>query len=248
MIVLSDQDDIWMPHKLARYEQLFSSSPQTTAAFSNAEIVSECLQPLGWHLWAQTFKPAHQLRFQKGQAFEMLLQRDVVTGATMAFRAHCREWFLPVPSELGFLHDGWIALLIAALGQVTPIAEPLIQYRQHGKQQIGVNKDSSAQRATKAKKISRSQNRERHCRQLLRRLIGCRERLLQIFDRQDSRPLRELIHFRLSQIDEFERHVNRRLNWPRARKSRLAGIYREWKAGRFHTWSNGWSGVWDDLR
>ena len=35
------------------------------------------------------------------------------------------------------IHDGWIALTIAAVADVVAIEEPLIQYRQHGRQQIG---------------------------------------------------------------------------------------------------------------
>src|SRR5262249_13959207 len=57
------------------------------------------------------------------------------TGATMAFRACYRDVLLPVPT--GWLHDEWIAVILSSLAWGLPLREPLIHYRQHGRQQIG---------------------------------------------------------------------------------------------------------------
>jgi hypothetical protein len=65
----------------------------------------------------------------------VLLRRNVVTGATLAFRAGFRPWVLPVGP--GWIHDGWIALVIAALADLAPIPLPLVRYRQHAAQQVG---------------------------------------------------------------------------------------------------------------
>ncbi|MEW6063664.1 MAG: hypothetical protein AB1538_00390 [Bacillota bacterium] len=54
-----------------------------------------------------------------------------MTGATMAFRAEFKELILPIPAS--WVHDGWIALIIAFLADLAIIHEPLIKYRQHSK-------------------------------------------------------------------------------------------------------------------
>jgi hypothetical protein len=66
----------------------------------------------------------------------VLLKNNVVTGATLAFRRDFLKAILPIPAT--WVHDAWIALLIAALGKVAIIDEPLVFYRQHQQQQIGV--------------------------------------------------------------------------------------------------------------
>jgi len=71
-----------------------------------------------------------------------------VTGAAMAFRSRFHDLVLPLREpgggrygwpEWGLIHDGWIALMIAATAEVVPVAEPLIKYRQHAGQQLGIN-------------------------------------------------------------------------------------------------------------
>ncbi len=44
-------------------------------------------------------------------------------------------------------HDTWIDVLAAALGRVSHIAEPLLRYRQHGGNAIGVTTSGTAPRA-----------------------------------------------------------------------------------------------------
>ena len=55
----------------------------------------------------------------------------------MAFRSEFVKLSLPIPDGIAMIHDGWIALTVAAVADVVMIEEPLIKYRQHGKQQIG---------------------------------------------------------------------------------------------------------------
>jgi len=41
LIALSDQDDVWLPEKLARTESLFATRPEVGAVFTDAEMVDE---------------------------------------------------------------------------------------------------------------------------------------------------------------------------------------------------------------
>jgi len=51
------------------------------------------------------------------------------------------------------MHDGWIALLIAAVAPVSAIRTPLVKYRQHPGQSIGALKRTLYQQYLNAKKL-----------------------------------------------------------------------------------------------
>jgi len=136
VIALSDQDDVWMPEKLARIESTFENHPAAGLVFSDAECVDADLHPLGYRLWPSVYIGPRQLkRVRAGGTFDLLLTHNIVTGATAAFRSRYREMLLPIHE--GWVHDGWIALLISAVADVIAIDEPLVKYRQHASQQIG---------------------------------------------------------------------------------------------------------------
>ncbi len=135
-IALADQDDVWLPGKLAALDTALTADPGAGFAFSDAEVVDAVLKPLGYTLWeAIRFGARERARFAAGGGFECLLRRYRVTGATLMFRAALRERFLPVPA--GWVHDAWIALVLSAIGRGVPVPTALVRYRQHAGQQHG---------------------------------------------------------------------------------------------------------------
>src|SRR5215204_2444596 len=140
VIVLCDQDDFWHHEKLVRIEKTFSASPNVGLWFSDAELIDEQGTPVNQRLWQYTFKKNHQRQVRSGKAFEILLQRHIVTGATMAFRGCFKEMVLPIPGHIPLLHDGWIALIISAIADVAMLEEPLIAYRLHPQQHSGIKR------------------------------------------------------------------------------------------------------------
>ena len=138
IIVLCDQDDVWRQDKI---QTLMSAlSEDVSAVFSNAEVVDEKLNPLGYSLWQKVrFTRRARKKFRSGEVFETLVGRNVVTGATMAFRRDVIDLFTPMPES--WVHDGWIALCLAAAGKkIAFIDELLITYRQHAGNQLGARK------------------------------------------------------------------------------------------------------------
>jgi glycosyltransferase involved in cell wall biosynthesis len=136
LIALADQDDVWLPQKLRRLRESLQNHPSAAFAFSDAMLVDAERRPLGRRLWQSIrFHAGEQRRWAAGGELDVLLQHNVVTGATLAFRAEFRELLLPIPGH--WVHDGWIALLLAAVAPAMAIAEPLVEYRQHAAQQIG---------------------------------------------------------------------------------------------------------------
>jgi glycosyltransferase involved in cell wall biosynthesis len=136
VIALADQDDVWRPTKLERLERGLAANLRVGAAFSDADVVDEGLQPLGYRLWeAVRFTAAERAHVDAGRAVDVLLRHNVVTGATLAFAAPHRDLILPIPAFAW--HDEWSALLIAAVAPLIAIDEPLLAYRQHVANQIG---------------------------------------------------------------------------------------------------------------
>jgi len=150
IIFLSDQDDVWLPGKLEKLMKVFEDYPKAGYVFSDALVVDNELNPLGYTMWERIlFTGRQRLRFRKGHQLEILLKHNVVTGATMAFRSELRDWILPIPDQ--WIHDAWIALLVSAITRNGFfVEEPLIYYRQHPKQLIGGLKVGFFQQIQKA--------------------------------------------------------------------------------------------------
>ena len=150
VIALCDQDDIWLPHKLGRLERTFAEDSHVGFVFSDAFLIDAAAHRLRRRLWqAIHFGRRLQQKVNEGGAMKLLVKRNVATGATMAFRAEHRDLLLPIPGN--WVHDGWFALLMAAVAPCRAISEPLVEYRQHAGQQIGVQKKSLYRRFMRAK-------------------------------------------------------------------------------------------------
>ena len=136
LIALSDQDDIWYPDRLQRSQQEFVAHPQAGLVFSDADLIDEQNRPLAGTLWQRLgFAGKRREDLLAGQ-FLVLAKHRFVTGATAMFRADLRDRFLPIGA--GWIHDEWIALIAAAFSDLRPIDQPLIRYRIHGSQQVGL--------------------------------------------------------------------------------------------------------------
>ncbi len=130
IIVLADQDDVWHPEKLQIFCAMFAADADMGLVFSNADVVDEDLHTLGYSFWQTLGFDGHeQAMVEAGDALTVLLRRNVVAGATMAFRSKFRDLYLPI--ETTWPHDAWIVLLLAAVSKVGFTQQCLIQYRQH---------------------------------------------------------------------------------------------------------------------
>lgn len=142
LIALCDQDDVWLPAKLERMEAEFARSPDVGLVFTDLEVVDESLRPLGYQAWEAhwvEFGEREQQMFDEGRAFNVLLTRNVVTGAAAAFRSEYRDLILPLPEiSKWLLHDYWIAFMISLVAKLKPIKEPMVKYRAHANQQMGL--------------------------------------------------------------------------------------------------------------
>lgn len=139
LIALSDQDDLWVPDRLERMVAQFVSNPNITLLHSDARLVDDNGAPLGGTLSeAIEFSAAEQRRIHSGRALEVLLRRNVVTGATTMFRRSLLDAAVPFPES--WVHDEWLAIIAAITGRMDFLPEQLTDYRQHASNQIGAAK------------------------------------------------------------------------------------------------------------
>lgn len=143
VLFLCDQDDVWRPDKLARIEARFNDDPQLLLLHSDARLVDAAGESLQCSLFdALQMTPQEKQAIHAGRAFEVVLRRSFVTGATAALRRDLVELALPVAPD--WIHDEWLAAVAAAAGRIDFIDEPLIDYRQHGANQIGMRRRTLA--------------------------------------------------------------------------------------------------------
>jgi glycosyltransferase involved in cell wall biosynthesis len=126
-VTLCDQDDHWLPEKLAR---LLAAIGGAQLAYSDARIVTPSGELVRPSYWTE--------RRNNYTNFGSLLLANSVTGAASLYRRELLEDALPFPPLLakGF-HDHWLAVVALALGEIAYIDEPLYDYVQHGGAVIG---------------------------------------------------------------------------------------------------------------
>jgi glycosyltransferase involved in cell wall biosynthesis len=198
LIATSDQDDVWLPEKLALSESALAGDPGRGLVFTDADVVDDDLRSRGHRMWDTVhFGRLAQRRVRKGEAFEVLLRQWVVTGATMMFRSEYRPYILPIPAD--WIHDGWIAFIIGAMATMGSVECSTVKYRQHSAQQIGGKKLSWKERHELAREMGPP-----HFRLAYARFAAARDRLQSFAARvRDERFL--------SMVERKVQHQRRRL-------------------------------------
>ncbi|MGQ9628531.1 MAG: glycosyltransferase family 2 protein [Anaerolineae bacterium] len=239
VIFLSDQDDVWMPHKVSVLSQALADNPDAGYVFSDALVVDEELRPFGYTMWTSiSFTGRQRKRFKQGHQLEVLLKHNVVTGATMAFRAALRDWLLPIPEQ--WVHDAWIALLASAAGAGgISIEEPLIRYRQHCEQLIGGKKLSLVEQFRRAEAY-RTKPESRYQQLLYKSLyILARDRLASAGNLKGD--VGQLFRAKIMHL-QARQWLHEHPRWRRPHR-----VVREAISGRYHRFSNGWRSAARDL-
>lgn len=143
IIFLSDQDDLWHSERVAAALAAFDRDPRALLINSDATLIDANGRNTGSTLFASLgVSRVERDSLANGRAFDALLRRNLVTGATVAIRAELVERARPFPEH--WLHDEWLAVVAALDDGVRCLPEPLVKYRQHETNLIGVKKLSPA--------------------------------------------------------------------------------------------------------
>jgi glycosyltransferase involved in cell wall biosynthesis len=232
VIAPSDQDDVWLPEKLAEIEQVFQERPGLGYLIHDATVVDEKLQPLGYSLWeAIRFKPRLQKIFANGGAREILFKSQYVWGCTLALRGDLPAKIFPIPPLWD--HDRWIGLVVSLLAEVTLIAQPLILYRQHGDQRYGVDKGRSLRNLTR--NLTKGQYAQRAA------------MWTAALDHLATAEVLNINQKFLRAMEDKIEHLHCRSQMARSRLRRFPYVLREIILGRYHRYSSGWVSAAKDL-
>jgi len=126
LIALSDQDDLWKPHKL---ETLAGNLGGFTLIYSNP---LEMLTAGGRLILDTATRQVADFARRRGTGSptRCLLAENWVVSHTLLFRRELIRDALPIPPHQPF-HDGWLALVASTLGGIRYLDEHLQTYRQH---------------------------------------------------------------------------------------------------------------------
>ncbi len=225
LILLCDQDDRWRRDKVEQIVMYLDQNPKKEAVFSNANIINDFSEETGQTLWESIgFDENQQARWSGGEAYKILFQGFVVTGATLAIRKSTVMRLMPFPNvHKNLIHDGWIALALGLENKIGFIADNLVAYRIHQSQQVGIGQKQ--------------------------RFVTLKDRFLR--DRKEKiGPILEKKHYfealhtlflgsnfistaQLDYLDNIKKHFQARTNLPQSRLKRWPMIVKEWRLGRY---------------
>lgn len=233
LIALSDQDDVWKEGRLQRVADEFSARPGLLLLASDATLIDVDGAPFGNGLIdALEISRAELAGIRAGKWFETLLHRNLMTGATMAFRRSLLD--VAIPFARSWVHDEWLACIAAATGTIDLLPEQLIGYRQHAANQIGARRKSLF-----AKLLVITQPRAERNARLLARAGDLLRRLESLGSLVDGA--------RLEDARGKLAHEAVRNTLPVARLRRIAPVVREVSTGRYATYGRGAMDVLRDL-
>lgn len=139
-----DQDDVWLPEKLARATAELAGETEPALYCSNVTCVGDDLRVLG-------VPAAHG-----NPDFEHLLFENIAAGCTIVLNPAARALInSEAPSQGMVMHDWWSILIIAIFGRVIYDPEPSIFYRQHGANTLGLQANRAAQKMRQVARLVR---------------------------------------------------------------------------------------------
>ena len=233
LVALSDQDDIWRPDRLECMVGEFERRADLLLLHTDARLVDGERRDLRRSLLQSLEARSDEIaEIHCGHAFDVLLRRNLVTGATAVFRRALCHDALPFPVE--WLHDEWLGIVAAALGVVDVVQEPLIDYRQHGTNQVGARRRSLVEKV----RLALASRGDMHARRVVKaeRLL---ERLTRLGDRVPSE--------RVEQVRQKLAHERLRAGLPAERFARVLPVLREMCAGGYSRFGYGMQGAVRDL-
>lgn len=231
LIALSDQDDLWMPSKLEVLSKIFDQDEELLLVFTDSRLVDAKGSPLGYTSFdALGVSKSEKKAFEDGNGAKVLLKRNLATGATVMLRKPLLDIATPFPDD--WVHDEWLALVSAFAGKIYKSEECLIDYRQHGKNQIGMKKPGP--------------------RHYIGRLIFPRSnRNAKLLDR--AKQMSKHRFFQDKNPEAFEAasgklaHEVARQGLPQARLKRIKPVIQEMRTGRYNDFGLGYQDIARDL-
>lgn len=143
-IFLSDQDDIWVSNKVERMVRIMEDTG-ADALCTNFSLINAD----GQEIDRESFPQNRFFRDIKGNVnllisieFEYIVYGNIIQGATFCINKTVQKYYKELNNGLVY-HDHQLLLIASKIGKVIFLNEPLIQYRIHSNNTIGLKKKKS---------------------------------------------------------------------------------------------------------
>jgi glycosyltransferase involved in cell wall biosynthesis len=123
VVLLADQDDVWLPGKRDAIVAAFEDHPSAQVVISDAQVIDA-----SGLLTLPSFM-ATRGGFRAG--LFSTLWKNRYLGCAMAVRRQTLAAALPIPRRVP-MHDMWLGIVGGLLGDVVYLPAALIRYRRHG--------------------------------------------------------------------------------------------------------------------
>ena len=137
LVALSDQDDVWLPDKLARARAALAMSGDVPTLYCGRTLVCD----------ARLNDRRLTALLPRRTGFRNALVQNVAAGNTIVLNCAARRLVVAAAQEVDEIvsHDWWIYQLVTgAGGRVVFDPEPSLLYRQHGGNVLGENRSFRA--------------------------------------------------------------------------------------------------------
>ncbi|MFQ5442580.1 MAG: glycosyltransferase family 2 protein [Thermodesulfobacteriota bacterium] len=171
-IMFCDQDDVWLPEKVERtlekMRELEGGRKEAPVlVHTDMIVVDEELNKRADSFWRYQNLPPEM------KGLNNLLILNNVTGCAAMINKALKRLSVPVPDE-AIIHDWWVAIVAAAMGEIGHIDSPTILYRQHGENVKGARRYSYEYFASRLFSLGRTAA-------LLRRIVKQAAAFLRIY-------------------------------------------------------------------
>jgi hypothetical protein len=235
IVFFADQDDQWFPGKLATIVDAFAADAKLGLAHSDAELVDPEGKPLGSRLFSALLVTEREREdVRTGHAYRAYIRRNLVTGAACACRSTVLMRALPFSQQA--IHDEWVAFTASIVSGVKMIDEPLMAYRLHGSNTVGLPIPNilwwwrTVLQALLEPQVPSQQ----------RRLVRLQEM------REHAQRLGAGAEV-LSSLDRAIAHARHRCGLSRNPLRRALAVRSEWTCGQYRQWSSGRMSMLHDL-
>lgn len=229
-IFLCDQDDYWLPDKIQQLATYLDEQPEVHVVFTDALLVDDNLNSLDKSLFKELrFLPEQKRRWREGNALDVLIQGNRVTGCTVAARREFIERILPFPedySSMNFIHDTWIAWTAALENKIQFLDQQTVLYRQHDKQQIGAERKNSPKRLRFIDRFSRTQEQKLNHYKIQEIYFSKILTMLSRYPLSDRGGLKK--------IERARKHFQIRGSLPSNRLARIKPVVANFMEGNYH--------------
>lgn len=126
-VAFADQDDVWLPDKLARGLDALARHAEPTLYCSRQILVDQHLRVL-----------SNSATIRHAPSFPAALSQNIATGCTVMLNPAAARLIAQSRPPSATLHDWWSYLVVGAVGGTLIMdPTPTVKYRQHGANMVG---------------------------------------------------------------------------------------------------------------